>query len=334
MDLEWRALGAADAQQAEALIAAVEAVDEEGESFGAANWVDELSSPVVDARHGVFGAFAGEGHLVAFSMIYARTEADPAHEMHLWGAVHPAFRDRGIGTELLGRAIAAAKSISTLRFPGVPASLHCSVYDQLTSSKALFEENGFTPRQFEFSMERKLTAADAEAVPQPPAGYAFVGYGPESSEEFRAAHNASFALDHPGATAATPETWAAEVVEAESVRGDLSFGLRPQPAAPEQEQREQGGHIAGYLLCGQYDAGAETSGRRAVHVHYIGTRREHRGRGLASALIAAALHAAAVEGYDVASLGVLAENPTGALGVYKRAGFRVRRRFIEYARPL
>ena len=48
---------------------------------------------------------------------------------------------------------------------------------------------------------------------------------------------------------------------------------------------------------------------------------EHRGRGLASALLARVLAAARDEGYRTASLNVDTANPTGALGVYERAGF-------------
>ena len=39
-------------------------------------------------------------------------------------------------------------------------------------------------------------------------------------------------------------------------------------------------------------------------------------------------------GFDTASLGVDSQNPTGALGIYERTGFTVRRTWINYAREL
>ena len=48
----------------------------------------------------------------------------------------------------------------------------------------------------------------------------------------------------------------------------------------------------------------------------MGTLREHRGRGLASALLRHVLLEYRAAGYDEASLAVDSENPTGALGIY------------------
>jgi mycothiol synthase len=323
MDLEWRALGACDARAAAGLIAAVEAVDQEGESFGEADWADEMNSPSIDTERGVFGAYTDDGLLVAFSVIYAQTETEPAHEMYLWGAVHPEFRGRGIGTALLERSAAAATLISTLRFPGAPAELHCSMYDKLTETTALFENNGFTARQYEFSMRRPLTQQDAEAEPSAPECFALVGFEPSLSEEFRRTHNAALVPDLPGESPATPESWAARI-EADSTRPDLSFGVRDLKT----------GTLVAYLLGKEYNADAEDRSRREAYINYIGTRREHRGRGLAASLIAATAHAAARQGFDALKLGVLAENPSGALSVYRRCGFEVTRRFVEYVRKL
>jgi ribosomal protein S18 acetylase RimI-like enzyme len=39
-------------------------------------------------------------------------------------------------------------------------------------------------------------------------------------------------------------------------------------------------------------------------------------------------------GMEAASLGVDAENPTGAVGLYERLGFAVNRRFVRLRRPV
>ena len=59
-----------------------------------------------------------------------------------------------------------------------------------------------------------------------------------------------------------------------------------------------------------------------IYVPYVGTLPEHRGRGLATGLLIQVLHAARTGGFATASLNVDTHNPTGALGIYERAGFR------------
>jgi mycothiol synthase len=70
------------------------------------------------------------------------------------------------------------------------------------------------------------------------------------------------------------------------------------------------------------------------HIGQVGTRRPWRRRGLAGALVADTMAAAAVAGKTTATLGVDADSPTGAVGVYERVGFSVRSRFVSYHRPL
>jgi mycothiol synthase len=66
----------------------------------------------------------------------------------------------------------------------------------------------------------------------------------------------------------------------------------------------------------------------------ISTRAPWRGRGVASALIARALHALRERGMTEAALGVDAQNETGALRLYQRMGFVEVTRETEWRRPL
>ena len=58
-----------------------------------------------------------------------------------------------------------------------------------------------------------------------------------------------------------------------------------------------------------------------------------RGQLIAAALIARSLHVLRQRGMEVAALGVDAENPTGALQLYQRAGFRPKSRLTFYRKP-
>jgi ribosomal protein S18 acetylase RimI-like enzyme len=63
-------------------------------------------------------------------------------------------------------------------------------------------------------------------------------------------------------------------------------------------------------------------------------RRPWRRQGLARALIARSLHVLRERGMDHAALGVDAENPNGALQLYRSMGFQVVKVFTTYRKPL
>ena len=76
------------------------------------------------------------------------------------------------------------------------------------------------------------------------------------------------------------------------------------------------------MLCAAYPQDWATVPVEAW-INTVGTRRAWRGKGVASWLMAESLRriAAADDGFERAILGVDAENPTGALRVYRRLGF-------------
>jgi ribosomal protein S18 acetylase RimI-like enzyme len=78
----------------------------------------------------------------------------------------------------------------------------------------------------------------------------------------------------------------------------------------------------------------ELLGVRRAWLEHVSVRRPWRGRGLASALIADTLRMLQARGFEDAVLGVHGENPTGAVGLYERAGFRVHRRWVLWRKPL
>jgi mycothiol synthase len=69
-------------------------------------------------------------------------------------------------------------------------------------------------------------------------------------------------------------------------------------------------------------------------LEHVSVRRAWRGRGVASALIVASLHALRERGMTIASLGVDGENLTGALRLYERLGFRRHETWITHRKAL
>jgi ribosomal protein S18 acetylase RimI-like enzyme len=89
--------------------------------------------------------------------------------------------------------------------------------------------------------------------------------------------------------------------------------------------------IAGFLIAEDRTVG---TGIKEVHFTMIGTRPGWRHRGIGSALISASAATAQRFGYQRASLRVDADNATGAVGLYERAGFLRARRRVSYVLPL
>ena len=95
------------------------------------------------------------------------------------------------------------------------------------------------------------------------------------------------------------------------------------------------GRQSPYVLGYEWEADTKVTGiKEELYVGYLGTRRSHRGRGLARVALAKVLTEAAQAGYQRAGLGVDADNPTGALGLYESLGFSVHSKWVTYRLPL
>lgn len=95
-----------------------------------------------------------------------------------------------------------------------------------------------------------------------------------------------------------------------------------------------GEEVAGAVLNVIYAEENEALGRRRGWLDSVFTRRAWRRRGLARALIVRSLHVLRDRGMDVAALGVDADNPSGAFGLYESAGFAPTERFISWRKPM
>jgi len=151
-------------------------------------------------------------------------------------------------------------------------------------------------------------------------GYAFVRYDESMADAVLDAHNAAFGGHHPNFTPWTPAMWKQWVTGSHSFRPATSVVVVP----------EDGDTVVGYVTTHEWEAYEKATGRREAYVAKVGVLEEHRGRGIAGALLSHCLRLYADAGYDEASLDVDSENPTGALGVYQRSGFAVESRWTNY----
>ncbi|GLZ40062.1 GNAT family N-acetyltransferase [Actinokineospora sp. NBRC 105648] len=318
MTLTWRPLDLADADAWVRLKAAAEAVDQANEHFGPADYVD-LVGPM-DRPAQTLGVFDG-ADLAAYGVIYARRAITDLDLLRLLGGVAPTHRRRGLGRELLTRLAALALDLHATRAPGSPVQLLVPVHENNAGHAALATSEGYTPIRWFFDMRADLAVLPAQAAV--PEGYLLEHYTPDFDDLWRDLRNDTFA-EHWGSGPVDAEFWRAHYVGSEPFVAEHSAHLRDLAT----------GELASFVLSQHYAADAVARGHRELWIADVGTRAAHRGRGLAGALLSHVMHAARAEGYATAGLSVDADNETGALGVYERAGFRVTDKWAQHSRVI
>ena len=322
MDTTLRGLDRADIPAWNRLLAEVEKVDRTGEHYNEADLDEEMANPDLEPGKDLVGAFAGD-ELVGYFCVYPRTAAGEVHKIGLEGTVRPDVRGKGVGTALAGAMRDRALEAHRERHPDLAALLTLRGLTDDVAQADLLGRIGLTPDRWSFVMRADLTRLpDTEVMV--PDGLEIRRYDDSLAAAMRDAHNAAF-VDHPSFTPWSDSMWRQWVTESRNFRPRLSF-----VAVDPTRQAE----IAAYLQTNEYDAYFQTTGRREAYVAKVGTRREYRGRGLASTLLGHALREYRSAGFDEASLDVDSENPTGALAIYERAGFAVESRWTDYAATL
>jgi mycothiol synthase len=310
-EFSWRPIDPSQVSAWSGLLSAVQAADDDDEILGEEDLAEEFDDPRLDFARGSLAVFDGDS-MVGFTMLQPRSEqavtgADPLYQMRQWGRVHPKYRGLGIGTRLLEWAEQAAIALHSQRFPGQPLSLVGGNLAKVTDAIELLQAAGYQQARWFHSMCRDLTRPIPDAPV--PDEVRIVGYEPGMSADALVVRNESF-RDHWGSNELDEETWAHHL-RSRALRPHLTFlaylGDKP----------------VGLILSQEYDAYNEVKGLRDVYIATVGVRRIARNRGVATALLAEVMLAASKDGYVTASLGVDADSPTGALGVYERLGFAV-----------
>ncbi|QYN32804.1 GNAT family N-acetyltransferase [Pseudonocardia sp. DSM 110487] len=307
---------ATDAARWAALLEAVEDVDRRDENFDAEDCAEELADPDLDLERDTLLVLDGDDRAVAYMVARLRVGPPLGLRLVVDAAVHPRHRRRGIGTALTAAAHRRADELG--------AAVVTRLAESGADAIALAERAGMRPVRWWSELVRDLTVPVKPI--SPPAGITIAVLGrpydaARWDEPLRLAHNSAFA-DHWGSAAIGPTGWAHQRTGARAFRPESSVVALTGD-----------GFIAGYILSYEFPAATARSGTRDLYVGTVGTLPAHRGRGIAGALLASVLQGAADQGYATASLTVDAENPTGALGVYDRAGFRPHRRDVTYLRP-
>jgi len=265
-----------------------------------------VADPAVDVQL----VFAPGGELAGAGVV--TTPPGGGFRQDLPGGVDPSWVGRGIGRAVFAWQLERAAEIHAAIAPDAAWQLEVGANLNDERAQRLYERFGFTVARYFFEMLAPArTGVDAPV----PAGTRVIAYEPAHERALYEAHMEAFA-DHWGYQKREFEPWTGFTTRSDTFRPDLS------------RIAFDGDEIAGYILT--YD---DADDDRA-YVGQVGTRRPWRRRGLAAGLLADVLGAAAQSGKAHVYLGVDADSPTGAVGVYKRVGFEVEARAVAYRKPL
>jgi mycothiol synthase len=261
-----------------------------------------------------------DGRLIGATKVDWRERAGKVtHRIETW--VHPDNRRRGLGTELLAwseertrRRLAAGAGGST----ELPHLFSAVLYDKSPSGVGFASAAGYVPVRYTFEMQRSLD----DPVPDAPLP-AGIDVRPVREDDLRAIWDAD--------TEAFKDHWEASVRLEEDF---TAFVSHPDVDTSMWQVAWDGDQVAGSVV---NMIPAEENAQTGIDLgwlDHVSVRRPWRGRGLAAALIARSLHVLRERGMTMAALGVDAGNPTGALGLYERLGFRPVRTFVTYRKPV
>lgn len=304
-----------------ALYDAAERVDDTGEHFSADDLAEYWFAPFVEVDRDTCVVVDGD-QLVALGAAVAPPTFRDAFGVHLDGRVHPERRGEGIGRALLAWQLHRGAEIHAERHPEAPARLTVLAQESIAGQASLLRRAGLEPLRWFQQMTRPLTDL-------PPArtvdGVELTAFDWARDEQARHAHNAAF-TEHYGSSERDRTSWESMFTGRRAFRPDLSV-----LAVPEDDVE---GAVLAYVLAYVYEADTAATGKTDAYYGQIGVVPAARGRGLAKAVVVAALRAAADAGCDSASLEVDTDNVTQALGLYEALGFATEHTQVSWSRQL
>ena len=243
---------------------------------------------------------------------------DELREYRIDGAIDPAWRRRGIGSALLAENERRARQLAASHASPRPRVLGSWTGDSQPGGIALLAGAGYSPVRWFFDMTRP----NLDSVPDVPLP-AGLDVRPITTANVRAVWDADLEAfrDHWGGfdgSEAVFQRWMA------SPSTDLSLWV----------VAFDGDEVAGGII-NSIDAQENAAlGLNRGWLASVFTRRPWRRRGLARALVARSLVRLRERGATAAALGVDADNPSGALGLYEEAGFAVTYRSTAWRKGL
>lgn len=315
LDYAWRSIRREDVAAMYDMLLAIEKADDRQVVDTLADVEREFDDPWSNPATDSLAAFRDDGSMAGFARTFLNPVVEEEHRCFMWLEAHPDHRAGGLGEFLLDWAEARARQRLNAVGDDLPRLMRFGLQDTQTDWIALAERRGYARVRYFYRMRRDLR----EPIPDVtlPDGIALRNFTPDLSKRVQDALNEAF-RDHWSAEAISDEDWQQFFLQRTTFRPDLTFVAI------------DGDQVAGVAF---NTVSPEEIARRGVNegwVAELAVRRAWRKRGIATALLCASMRAFESEGLDYATLGVDAENLSGALRLYERVGFRQVKRFIQF----
>ena len=323
----WRAATLDDIDAIMVLTGAADAVDHPSWVTPRDDIESVLESSHIDLAADTLLGFAADGSLIAHGRATRAAAADTRVQAYAMGTVHPDWRGRGIGRQLMAWSVARAQQHLAASDSLLPGWVIMYAEETNTAAVRLGERAGLAIERYFTTMERPL----AEPIPDIaiPDDVRIIQFTPELAEATRLARNDAF-RDHWGSQPNVPETWQ-KFVTGEIFRSDLSW-IAVEDAPGEPDATDDGLRVVAFALASVNRDDWALQGFSSSYIDLIGVVRHRRGQKLAPAVLAAHLRAASGEGLDKAILDVDTASPTGANTLYAGMGFEPTEREVALVR--
>ena len=297
----------ADVAAAQAMLDAVESAEVGEPRHSPLDIAADCQSPRLELERDTWLVQAPEGDLAAFGFVFWGESA----QGHAEPFVLPRYRGLGLGDALLETIEARALERAGLAALAVHPRLRVFCGEDKVRRRGWLLDHGYRAVREGYLM--RLDLGDDPPPPAPlPVGIELREFAPGRDDEaVHAASDEAFA-DHFLHQPSTLEEWRARTF------GRLGFDPTLWVVAWAGEE------VVGDSLA--YRDGSE------AYVDSLSVRRRWRGRGLGLALLTRVFVIAHESGLRKIRLGADAQNPTGALALYFRAGMHVERRSETYAK--
>jgi len=276
---------------------------------------DRLNTPGSELERDTVCVRDEAGPLVGFGHIW------PGHPdlVRCFARTHPDHRGRGVGTVLQQWVVARAAELAAAPSPDRPRTIDTTTWPGDTEAEVLLTSFGYSPERYFLTMVADLATVDPPAVPDP-EGIVVRAFRLGDEDAVYAAYLESFA-EHWGTGRPGSAEWWGERRDQASAGFDPDLWL----------VAEEAGEVAGFVVAREQP---DASGVVHGYVGDLGVRPAWRGRRLGEALLTRSLRAFRDRGLPYASLHVDAENTTGAVRLYTKAGMRPQPSFTVWQRPI
>ena len=267
---------------------------------------NEFNTPSFNQERDICLWEDADSKLVALGYLWI-TEPSDAIDGHLSIYVHPNVGDDNrLESQIIQWGEKRMDQVRQER--GFEVKLRSGCRDSFSERIATLENHDFTVDRYFFTMERSLL----ESIPEPqfPEGFTLKRTNPKQDvalwvELFNQAFQDHW--NHHDVTVENLQHW----LNDENYRAELDLVV----VNPD-------GQFAACCYGEIFPEENLYKERKEGWINVLATRREFRRMGIGKAILLSNLHQLKATGMDVAKLGVDADSPTGALGLYESIGFR------------